>query len=127
MVAEAKRLSKRDDEVAPGAVAYAVTKPVTLEALSAGLREEFGNAMGVTVEGDPSAASEEHPVTVWVSGGEITPNDFKRVLKEHHGADEPRTATERPSFLDKPQDEPFTDDEIQQALRYLLERGSDHQ
>lgn len=116
-----KRLAARDDEVAQEAMAYTLTKPLDLDALTAELADAFNHPPGLVVKGDPTQASEEHPVVLWAIG-DVETNQLKRMVTKHEPT--PKKAIERPSFLDKPEDESFTDEEIQQALRYLLKRGS---
>ena len=112
-----KRLSKRDDEVVEGAMAFTLTKPVDLDLLC----EEIGGRQSFVVHGDPAAASEENPVTLWAT--DIDTNDLKKAVTAHGKA--PRTAEEPPAFMAKlDSDEAFTPEELEQAVRYLLKRGS---
>lgn len=116
-----RRLSARDDEVGREAMAFTLTKPVDLDTLTAELADALGQTPGIVTKGDPSQASEENPVVFWAMGG-VETNDLKKVVTKHKVAEPPNA--ERPSFLDKAEDEPFTPEEIEQALRYLLRRGS---
>lgn len=116
-----KRLAARDGEVGRGSVAFTLTKPIEMAQLADELAAEFHHPPGIVARGDLAQASEENPLTLWVMG-DVETNDIKKAVTKHKPAT-PATA-ERPSFLDKPEDEPFTDEEIQQALRWLLRRGS---
>lgn len=121
----AKRLSDRDDEVCPGALAFTVTKPVSIDMLTAELGEETGEpaAYSLVVEGKPEEASEEVPVIVWVVGEGMDAATFKRTLRAHVFDAEPKAMQPLDSLRDKPEDQPYDDNEIQQALRLLLKRA----
>src|ERR1041384_7997838 len=117
-----KRLNTRDNEVGREAMAFTLTKPVDLDALAGELTEAFGHPPGIVTNGDPSQASEDNPVVFWAMG-DVDTNQIKRMVTKHD-ASGPKTA-ERPSFLAKlDSDEAFTPEELEQAVRYLLKRGS---
>lgn len=113
-----KRLAKRDGEAAQDSLAFAVDSPISLEHLGEELAGGSGSPPVLVAEGNLAKASEDDPITVWVVG--VDTNAFKKAVKNHAGP----TQVDRPAYLDKPEDEAFTDEEIQQALRYLLKRGS---
>lgn len=121
-----KRQPDRDGEVAPGAVAFTVTAPIDPERLDTELAGESARKPGLVFEGDLRDATEAKPVTVWVIG-EVDTNDFKRAVKEHDYSETPRLLTVSNDALDsllaKPEDEPYTDAEMQQAIRLLLRRA----
>lgn len=116
-----KRQAARDGEVGRGSVAFTLTKPIQMDQLAQEFADDFHHPPGIVARGDLTQASEENPQTIWIMG-DVETNELKKAVTRHKPA-APSTV-ERPSFLDKPEDEPFTDDEIQQALRWLLKRGS---
>lgn len=79
-----------DDEGAPltrSQYAVQVTSPVRLDQLDHEITSEFGwrKQAGISAYGDPAAASEEEPVTLYVDGrtDEVSDEDFLRLVRDH--------------------------------------------
>lgn len=110
-VTQAKRLDERDGEMGEGSLAFTVSSEVQPDALAAAIREQTGERVAITVEGD----------TLWVHG-QCDAAALRKAIKA--AGSQPKTAAESPlaSLLAKPEDEPYTDDEMQRAVRLLLKR-----
>lgn len=133
-MSNAKRLNKRDDEDVTGSLAWEVTSPVELAQLDAEIVSEMNwrKPAGLLVEGLADEASDENPITIWVTheGGKVSV--ISRVIKDHEpdpswrpeGEDADRmTANELLTRIES--GSTLTHDEIVTALRLLLAAASE--
>lgn len=76
--------SKRNPEHDHGDfVSFFVYKPFVPHELDAELAEEHGwEKCDINIYGNPSEASEEEPVIIWVSN-KVNDRKFKRILDQH--------------------------------------------
>lgn len=120
----ALRDNERDDEPAKGAVAFTVTTPVDPAVLDADLtkRMKWRKPGGIVTDGDPSAASEDEPVTVWVLRDDVEAATFRAAVNAHQVPEEPE-GDPLEALREKARDgDNLTGPEIQEALRLLLLR-----
>jgi hypothetical protein len=126
-VGNSKRIAERDEEQ-PGSACFEVYKPFDPEVLDDELTAEMGwrrNA-GLAIEGDPTEASEEAPVTVWVlRGDEVDTSAVKRVVTAHRRPEGNTGVTEWDILVAKAREgDDFTDEQMASALRALLLRAA---
>jgi hypothetical protein len=121
------RDAERDDEF--GGRAYVFPSPYDLDGLRDAIREETGVEVELIAEGNPRQASQSEPATIWVIGDAIGEDAIERALDGHERVErtdppsEPEPEPSEPSSAIEAlasKTEPLTDDEIQEALRFLL-------
>lgn len=123
MPTHAKRDSERDEEQ-PGSLAFVISKPVVLHDLDVEITKAHGwrKDAGLVCEGDPSTASEQDPVTIWVLRDDAETNTVKKAVTAHQGVED--APDELAALREKAStDEALTSDEMQMAIRLLLTRG----
>lgn len=126
MPTHARRHAERDGQYAEGSTCFMLTKPVTAHLLDEQITAEMGwrNRAGVVVEGDPSTASEDSPVFMWVLRADVDHNTVKRVVTAHQGVEDD-SDDEFDALVAKAQSgEDLSAHETQAALRLLLLRGT---
>lgn len=123
-----KRLAERDGEVAEGALAFEITKAVTLDLLDDQITEAMGwrKQAGLVAEGDPTTASPESPVVVWVLRDDVEVNTVRKAVTAYQEVETPASATPDEFNLLREKiasGEDLSVAEMQAALRLLLTRG----
>lgn len=122
--ADITRNHERDDEVAEGAVAFTLTKPVDPAALDKELSEAMNwrKDAGFVIDGDASEASTENPVDLWVLREDVTAATLRSVVGKHRVPERGGNGV-LAGLRDKAEaGEEFTPEEVQAVLREFVLR-----
>lgn len=124
MSVKIRRNEDRDGEIGEGSVAFSLTVPVDPALLDTELSAEMNwrKDGGIVVEGDPSWASEDEPVTLWVMRDDVDAKVLQRVVSAHERPEEPEEAPLAAYTRRAAEGDTFDADEVQEILRLLLLR-----
>lgn len=120
------RESDLDDLHVEGSLAFEVSEPVNLGQLDAEISGamEWGDGSGLVTSGGLSEeASEESPITLWVTHASGDPEVIEAAISEHKPSDQwaPQDHQDLTDLIAKVQEgEDLSDDEVRRAVVLLL-------
>ena len=126
-----KAVPERDGEHGEGFRAFEVTSPLNPDTFAVSLSGFIGidkrQPMGVIYEGMPLEASADAPVVMWVQSRDVVADHIQSVLADHDPSTPAPFVVDQETLVAlaaKAHDGPLSDDEVQTALRLLLQRAS---